>query len=268
MILSQRTVPHIRRTVLFLCNQTYNGPSFKAANEFDALDSILKTLKKKNKRVLVLIDEVTYNKSIGSFSHALSAYARAGYEIYVLMTGLKENIMAIKNDKSLTFLYRAKEHQLEPLNMTAIMNSYSDTFETDQETAEKMAWITKGYSFAFQVLGYLYWNALSSGRDVEIDSLIPAFDTNLSEFSYDKIWSEVPLTEKKIIAAIANSKDGRVSEIRTAMKMDSNKFGVYRGRLIERGLIRGREYGSVEIVLPRFGEYARLHDPQKRNMYS
>ena len=92
-----------------------------ASNENDAIDFMLKILKKENKKVLVTIDEVTYCKEIASFSHSLSSYARAGYEIYVLMTGLKENIKAIKNDKSLTFLYRAKEHVLDPLNITAIV---------------------------------------------------------------------------------------------------------------------------------------------------
>ena len=60
------------------------------------------------------------------------------------MTGLKANIKAIKNDKSLTFLYRAKEHILEPLNITAIIADYQKVFNMDRENAENMAWLTKG----------------------------------------------------------------------------------------------------------------------------
>ncbi len=229
-----------------------------ASDAIDAVDLMLKVLKKKGKRVLVTIDEVTYNDTIGSFSHALSAYARAGYEIYVVMTGLKENIRAIKNDKSLTFLYRANEHMLGPLNITAIIASYSKTLRVDRETAEAMAWLTKGYSFAFQVLGHLYWDAACEDASVSVDDLLPTMDQYLAEFSYDKIWSELAPKEKDVLAAIANTPEGKISEVRAALKMDSSNFSVYRDRLITKGLISGDEYGKVAIMLPRFGEYVQL----------
>ncbi len=234
-----------------------------AADEFDALDMMLKALKKKGKRVLVTIDEVTYNDSIGSFSHALSSYARADYDIYVVMTGLKENIKRIKNDRSLTFLYRAKEHVLEPLNITAIISSYTNTFHIDRESAEEMAWITKGYSFAFQVLGYLYWNARCESDKILIEDLLPEVDQYLAEFSYDKIWEKLPTQERTVLSGIADSEDGSVADIRERLGMDSSKFGVYRERLINRGLINGNEYGKVLMTLPRFGEYAKLRERQK-----
>ncbi len=233
--------------------------SFTATDEFDAVDMILKTLKRKKKRVLVLIDEVTHNDNIGSFSHALSSYARAGYDIFVLMTGLKENIRAIKNDKSLTFLYRAKEHVLEPLNISAIVDTYAKTFELDGETSEELARLTKGYSFAFQVLGFLFWEEKCNAANVSVDSILPKMDQYLAEFVYDKIWSELAPLEKDVVAAIAASEDGKTASVRAIVKMDSSKFGVYRERLICKGVVGGQEHGRVELVLPRFGEYAKLH---------
>lgn len=233
--------------------------AFIASNESDALDMMLGVLKKAGKKVLVTIDEVTYCKEIGSFSHALSSYARAGYDIYVIMTGLKENIKAIKNDKSLTFLYRAKEHELEPLNISSIVATYRKVFEIPGETAEKLGWLTKGYSFAFQVVGYIYWNALCSSDTVSIDDLLPDIDQYLAEFAYDKIWSELAPTERKVVIAIAKTPDGKTSDIRKLLGMDSGKFGVYRERLIDKGVADGKEYGHLNLKLPRFAEYALLH---------
>ncbi len=229
-----------------------------ASDAIDAVDMMLGVLKKKGKKVLVTIDEVTYNESIGSFSHALSSYARAGYEIYVIMTGLKENIRAIKNDRSLTFLYRANEHVLEPLNITAIIASYSKTLRIDRETAEEMAFLTKGYSFAFQVLGHLFWDEACVKDQVSVEELLPSMDQYLAEFSYDKIWSELSPKERDVIAAIAKTPEGKTSEVRSILKMDSSNFSVHRDRLITKGLISGDEYGKVSIMLPRFGEYAKL----------
>jgi hypothetical protein len=40
--------------------------------------------------------------------------------------------------------------------------------------------------------------------------------------------------------------------------MESGKFGVYRERLIDKGVVDGSEYGKVKLKLPRFAEYALL----------
>lgn len=233
-----------------------------ASNASDAVDMMLKVLKREGKKLLITIDEVTYCHEIAAFSHALSAYARAGYEVYVLMTGLKENIKAIKNDKSLTFLYRAKEHTLEPLNTMAIIADYVKVFGVNREAAEKMAWNTKGYSFAFQVLGYLYWEALCNKAYEEIDEedINVNYDQYLSEFVYEKIWSELPTTEKKVLRGIADTQSHDVKTIRENISMNSSKFSVYRNRLMERGLIDGREYGKVKLVLPRFDVFIKSQE--------
>ena len=55
-----------------------------ASNEEDAVKMMLEVLKKEKKKVLITIDEVTYNEDISKFSHAMSSYANAGYDIYVL----------------------------------------------------------------------------------------------------------------------------------------------------------------------------------------
>lgn len=231
-----------------------------ASNETDALDYMLRVLKKSGKRVLVAIDEVTYCKQIASFSHTLSSYARKGYDVYVLMTGLKENIKSIKNDKSLTFLYRAKEHVLESLNITAITANYKKVFDVERECAEKMAYMTKGYSFAFQLLGYLLWEYASECNIEVIDweKIIPEYDQYLAEFVYEKIWSELPAKEKSVLKAIDNVHSGAVKSVRAEMNMKSSEFSVYRERLMDRGLIDGSEYGKVRYTLPRFGEFVRV----------
>ena len=77
------------------------------------------------------------------------------------MTGLYDNLYNLQNEKTLTFLYRAPKIILDPLNYTAIVSHYKKTFDIDNEKAERMAKLTKGYSFAFQVLGYLRWESKS-----------------------------------------------------------------------------------------------------------
>lgn len=238
-----------------------------ASNEEDAIRMMLTVLKKARKKVLVTIDEVTYGNDVGRFSHALSSYAGADFDIYVLMTGLLENIKTIKNQKSLTFLYRAKVEKLDELNVTAICADYQKTLAISREVAEELAFCTKGYSLAFQALGYHYWNALSRLKDkeeVDIKDVYEKLDITLAELAYEKIWDELSESDKKVLKAIIKiqKKTGnssiKVEDIRKEANMTSNTFTTYRTRLIDSGVVEGSQYGYLSIKLPRFEVFADL----------
>ncbi len=239
-----------------------------ASNEEDALIMMLRVLKKAGKKVLITIDEITYSTDVARFSHAMSSYANADYDIYVLMTGLIENIRTIKNNKSLTFLYRAKVKELDSLNVTAISADYQKVFGASKDTADALAFCTKGYSLAFQALGYHYWNALcrnSTPEQINLDEVYSELDITLSELSYEKIWNELSKGDKKVLHAINtlsknnNNAPVKVEEIRELIRMSSNTFTSYRARLIDSGIIDGKQYGFLSLKLPRFGQFIDMH---------
>lgn len=217
-----------------------------------AISRMLTTLKSHNKKLLITIDEVTSNQYIREFAAAFQILIRQDLPVYLLMTGLYENINNLQNEDSLTFLYRAPRINLEALNITSIASNYSKNLNLDRETAMEMALCTKGYSFAFQVLGYLTWK---SGGDYM--AVLPEYRQYLDEFVYDKIWSELSARDKKILDAISRVESGKIEEIRALMGIGTNEFNPYRKRLINRGLINGSERGYVKLVLPMFREYIR-----------
>ena len=236
-----------------------------AANEEDAVTMMLKILKKAGKKLLVTIDEVTYSKDVARFSHALSSYAGADYDIYLLMTSLKENINNIRNKKSLTFLYRAKVKELDNLNITAITKDYMKTLQVKREAAEELAYKTEGYSLAFQTIGYFYWQALCSGKDyseLKHDAISEEIDIILAELAYDKIWDELSVNDQKVLKSLAKfeseqDSNVKVELIRDDIQMTSENFSVYRKRLVEDGIIESKQYGFVRYRLPGFGRYVR-----------
>lgn len=217
-----------------------------------AISRMLTTLKSHKKKLLITIDEVTSNQYIREFAAAFQILIRQDLPVYLLMTGLYENINNLQNEDSLTFLYRAPRINLEALNITSIASNYSKNLNLDRETAMEMALCTKGYSFAFQVLGYLTWE---SGGDYK--AVLPEYRQYLDEFVYDKIWSELSARDKKILDAISRVESGKIEEIRALMGIETNEFNPYRKRLINRGLINGSERGYVKLVLPMFREYIR-----------
>lgn len=218
------------------------------------IERMLEQIQQDGKRLLITIDEAANSENIRIFASSFQIFIRRDYPIYLLMTGLYENLYDLQNDKSLTFLYRAPKLMLEPLNYTAVRKHYMDIFGLDMETAEKMTVLTKGYPFAFQVLGYLYWE----NREKDIDDILPEYDQYLEEYVYGKIWSELSELDKKVLLEISVNQESRVLCIRERLQMKSELFAVYRERLKRKGVIDTREYGKIRLLLPRFAEFVKL----------
>lgn len=113
-----------------------------------------------------------------------------------------------------------------------------------------MAKLTRGYSFAFQVLGYFTWE--NDGRPEDV---LDDYRQYLEDYVYEKIWSELSKGDKKILYGIAQSATGKISDIREILHMETNQFNPYRKRLLKKGIINGDERGYVRFVLPLFEQF-------------
>lgn len=218
----------------------------------NAIELMLAELQKKKKRILITIDEITNCEYVRVFVSAFQFFLRQDYPLFLLMTGLYENIYNLQNDKSLTFLYRAPKMVLEPLNYTAVRKQYMDIFQLEIEAADQMAGLTKGYPFAFQVLGYLYWE---NREKKSLEDILPEYDQYLEEYVYSKIWSETSPKDKEILSSMARSGETRIKNIREKINMTSGQFSIYRERLKNKGILDTRAYGEVSFALPRFAEF-------------
>lgn len=219
-------------------------------DEETAIIAILEKMKKNGKRLLITIDEVTNNEFMQVFAGSFQIFVRQDLPVFLLATGLYENIDELQNEKNLTFLYRAPKIQLKPLNNRAIMNKYKTIFKIESEQAAKMAELTKGYPFAFQVLGYLTWN-----HEGDYEAVIDEYEQYLSEFVYDKIWSELSQKDRIVARGIAEVDGGKIKDIRERLGMETNEFNPYRKRLIKKGILSGEMRGYVYFTLPLFDEY-------------
>ena len=215
-----------------------------------AITKILDKLKRNGKRLLVTIDEITNSESMRVFASSFQIFIRQDLPVFLLGTGLYENIEELQNEKSLTFLYRAPKIQLKPLNNGAIISKYKKIFSISAEDASQMADLTKGYPFAFQVLGYLTWN-----NNGDYHSVLDEYEQYLAEFVYDKIWSELSPKDRKVAKAIADVAGSKIKDIRDYLGMDTNDFNPYRKRLIKKGIISGEQRGYVYFTLPLFDKY-------------
>lgn len=234
------------------------GVSLSHKEEISDADTILRNylefFAKKKKRVLFIIDEVTKNEYTKVFSSCFQIYLRENYPVFLLMAGLYENISNLQNEKTLTFLYRAPKITLEPLSISAMASNYRSVFGFSTEKAVEMAKLTKGYPFAFQTLGYLLWK---NGGEFS-DSVVAEFDSYLSSYVYDKIWSGLSEKDRKIVSVIAEGTT-KISEIKDKLNISSQLLNVYRRRLSNQGIANASVRGELSLALPRFDEYVKLY---------
>ena len=157
---------------------------------------------------------------------------------------------AIKDDKSLTFLYRSPRIDLFPLQMGAIKNNYEENLNITSEQAKEMARYTLGYSFAFQALGYVVWNNGKYDKKA-----LQEYMQILADFSYEKIWSELSDNDRKVCIAIAESSYCEYKEVKSILNWDNNQLNPYRKRLINKQIISDKKRGFMSFTLPLFKEF-------------
>ena len=229
-----------------------NNPVTNISN---LIDLMLEYLKKKNIYVLLTIDEVTNNEYMRKFAHSFQSFMRDDYNVSLIMTGLYGNISNLENEKTLTFLYRAPKIYLSPLNLRAITYSYTNQLNMNEDDSLEAAKITKGYAFAYQLLGYI----LFKNNKKKVDkSILQELDLYLDERSYSKIWSELTNKEKEIISTIADGKTSN-KEILENLNMKANSLSTYKISLSKKGIIDVSQRGIVSFALPRFKEFINFY---------
>lgn len=222
-----------------------------------ALEIILKELQKRKKRLLITIDEVSNTKYVREFVSTFQLLIRQGLPVCLIMAGLYENIHNLQNEDNLTFLYRTPTIEMEPLNITLIKQRYMNLFHVDGDSAFEMALITKGYPFAYQVLGKYIWD--SQTRQID-DEVLSKFDAAMSKYVYEKIWSELSPTDKWYLSFIAQKSSMETSELLALTKKKKNEFSQYRARLRDKGIIDVSNYGKIIMKLPRFDEFVKVRN--------
>ena len=219
-----------------------------------AINKMVEIAAKKGKKILIIIDDVTKSNNIIAFASAYQDLISRNFPVFMIMTGLFENVYSLQTDKRCSFLLRSEKLMLKPLSRRGMENQYKQTFGCSQEDARRMAAFTRGHSYAFQVLGYIMWD-----KECSLEEAIPTFDERMSEYCYDKIWEDLSSAEKKMVSLIAHSETGKIKakELVRLLGTNSNVYSVQRDRLVKKGVLDGSEYGVVSLALPHFEEYVK-----------
>lgn len=217
------------------------------------IEEMLQNVQKKNKRILIGIDEVSKTTEMIQFASEYGKWLRANYPVYLVCTGLYENIIEVSNVKNLTFFRRATTIKTEPLNAVRMAEMYRRRLDIDLSEAREMAKITRGYAYAFQELGSLYFR---KDKSEKLEDLMPDLKSELFAYSYEKIWEELTEADRFLVKLLTEKTEYKREEILVLMGEKSGNYSMYRDRLLKRGILESRQ-GYISFALPFFADYIK-----------
>jgi len=229
------------------------------------LEKILKKLKAENKYLLIAVDEVVPSTEMRKFAAIYQILVRKELPLALLMTGLPKNISELQNDHTLTFLLRSARIRLPMLDDVSVQYTYKDIFESagrkiSLSTLKRMTALTSGYSYAFQLLGFLLWKSEAEEiTEAVVDSIMNKYKELLFRNAYSKIYEELSAVDRNFLLVMASddAEEVAMQEIAAGMKKSGSYVSSYRRRLTESGVIRPAQYGFVRFALPLFKDYLR-----------
>lgn len=210
----------------------------------------IKNIQKKHLKLFIGIDEVHKSKEMTEFASEFGKWLILQYPVYLVCTGLYENINQLSNVKNLTFLRRATTIETESLNRIRMIEMYKNKLSISHDIAIRLADATKGYAYAFQKLGNLYFSKKDSDT---VDSLLLLLKSDLFAYSYEKIWEELSPKDQAFMKLLIEQDKTPRSYI---INKIGNEYSVYRDRLIKKGLI-DIEGHYIYLSLPFFTNYIK-----------
>ena len=237
------------------------------------MTSIIKELNCKNVGLLISVDEIDVKVEelrllITTYQH----FVREHRDVALIMAGLPSKVINLLRDDSISFLRRAFQHYLEPIDETEVRYSIRRTIELAEREIEddalEVATVNaKGFPFMIQLIGYHIWrqnpdNYIISLKDANEGILLANKD--IEKMIYGSTFRD--LSEKDIaflVAMLCDDNYSKISDIAQRMGVTPKYAGEYRRRLIAHGLISSTGRGKITYDLPMLKEYLTSHIAQE-----
>lgn len=229
------------------------------------LTSIVKELNEKNAGLLITVDEVNIsNDEMRTLIVTYQHFVRERRDVALIMAGLPQKISAILRDDAISFMRRAFQHHLNPIEENEVRYSIKKTVEIAGRTIDKDALdlavkSAKGFPFMIQLVGYHMWRQYPERVRItkkDAEEGIHLAQNDLENMIFDTTYRELSEKDIAFLTAMLEDKEySIIADISKRMNVSSRYTGIYRKRLIEQGIIGSRGYGKVAFELPMFREY-------------
>lgn len=223
-------------------------------SEEASFKEMLVKAKKMGYHILIGIDDIAKTEDMVRFLSVLgTVLMEPDKDVRFICTGVSKNIEDFVRVPHLSFFVRNESILMKPLDVHAIAEKYRSLLGASREEAVALARFTKGYAYAYQVLGDVCYRSGKNILDTENEE---AFDDIIAP-QYDLIWNTLTEAEQELVNIIVHCESGSVKEVKEKMAKPSG-FTSLRDRLFKKHLLMKEPRGSISVQLPRFKEYVDL----------
>jgi hypothetical protein len=229
------------------------------------ITSVIEELNEKDIGLLITVDEVNVKiDEMKSLVRVFQHFVREEREAALIMAGLPTRVSDLLNDDDVSFLRRAFQHNLGPIQDNEVRFSIKKTIELagrkiENDALDYAVKSTKGFAFMIQLIGYHMWRQNPENEIVSFDDAqegVILAQGDLERMIFGSTFRE--LSDKDVAFLVAMLEDeeySNISDIAKRMNVTSKLAGLYRKRLIEHGIIGSVGHGKVAFDLPMFREY-------------
>ena len=214
--------------------------------------------------VLITVDEVLPKlEEMIELASEYQIIQRRGSKISLLMAGLPKNINDLTDDKSVSFLRRARRITLGRIDdreaEKAIINTMAIGNKTiSKEPLTKAVEVSNGFPYMIQLAGYYIFEEAAQKKRITMEMAEKGISEARSDFRNGVLYNtfaELSDNDKQFLYAMLEDKcDSRLTDIADRMKKTNGYAYTYKIRLMQAGVI-DETNKKLNFSLPFFREY-------------
>lgn len=241
----------------------YRSPS--SGNWRTRMTDLIEKLNEQDVGLLITVDEV--KPSVDDMIQLVSVYqhfVREERKVALFMAGLPSQVSTLVSNESVSFLRRAKTRRLGRIANAEIGVTLRKTIETfgkkiDSKALERAVDSIDGFPYMMQLVGFRLWE--ESGEDECISTAhaevaVRGAESDFRESVLEATYRELSDGDLDFLEAmLADGHVSAISDIASRLGRSASHARVYKGRLIEQGIIAEERRGHVAFDLPHFREF-------------
>ncbi len=215
--------------------------------------------------VLITIDEV--NPDLDEMIQLTAAYQhfiREDRKVALLMAGLPFRVSNLLRDQSVSFLRRANQYHLRPIETYEVREALIETVkdggkDISADAVDVAASAIEGFPYMLQLVGYRFWEVSGDNRVIDLPAVERGIDLARNDFTYrilDPTLDDLSEGDVRFLAAMLVDEKGSVpAELAKRLGKSSSYVSTYRKRLLEQGVIETNGRDKLRFALPMLRKY-------------
>lgn len=234
------------------------------------MEALLKKLQDLDTGLLITVDEVRVDvDEMIRLASAYQLFVRAGFEVALVMAGLPANVTELVEDKRVSFLRRARQHQLGIINDTDVARAFRQTIQgagkgIEDDALDTSVAAAQGFPYMMQLVGYFMWAQCQERPVITLVDAQRGADDAIMDFRIgilDRTWSEMSPGDRSFAIAMLPDRHGStLTDVAKRMGKGTNYASTYKKRLMRQGIIGNRFGGKFDFDIPLMREYLQQMD--------